>query len=118
MVRIFLREAEFAIAVARHGRAPDDPVYVTGCAFRSIACLCQVLCAINGAYLLNEKGGVAAAESLPRRPDAFRSRVLEALGAIGRGQTAQGLDAIERLLKETQANDMTQDSPAFADHCW
>jgi hypothetical protein len=103
MVRIFLREAEFAIGVARHGRAPDDPVYVTGCAFRSIACLCQVLCAINGAYLLNEKGGVAAADARPRRPDAFRFRVLHALEAIGRVQTVQGLDVIEHLLRETQA---------------
>jgi hypothetical protein len=103
MVGMFLREAEFAIAVARHGRGLDDPVYVAGCAFRSIACLCQVLCAINGAYLLNEKGGVAAADALPRRPDAFRFRVLHALEAIGRAQTAQGLDEIERLLKETQA---------------
>ncbi len=102
-VGMFLREAEFAIAAARHGRGLGDPIYVAGCAFRCIACLCQVLCAINGAYLLNEKGAVAAVEALARRPNAFRSRVIHALGVITNAQTAEGLNVLERLLMETRA---------------
>ena len=103
MVDMFLREAEFAIAVARHGRGLQDPVYVAGCAFRCTACLCQVLCAINGAYLLHEKGAVAAAEALARRPDAFSSGIIHALGAIAGAQTAEGLNVLEHLLMETRA---------------
>ena len=68
----------------------DDAVYAAGCTFRCVACLCQVLCAHNGVYLLNEKGGTVAVEGLARRPDAFRSRVLEAFGGIGSARTQKG----------------------------
>src|SRR5262249_47823879 len=110
MIDTFLWEAEFAIANARHGRALDDAVYAAGCAFRCVACLCQVLCAINGVYLLNEKGGTGAVEGLSRRPDAFRHRVLEAFGAIGSARTAEGLNELDCLVRETQALWLLQDS--------
>ncbi|MBO0763494.1 MAG: nucleotidyltransferase domain-containing protein, partial [Hyphomicrobiaceae bacterium] len=103
VIKAFLWEAEFAIKVARHGRALEDAVYVSGCAFRCIACLCQVLCAVNGAYLLNEKGAAAAVEAFPRRPNGFRPRVMEALGAIARDEPAGALDKLARLLLETEA---------------
>src|SRR5579871_1992046 len=55
LIRTFLWEARFTIENALHGRGRDDPAYVAGCAFRSVACLCQSLFALNGVYLLNEK---------------------------------------------------------------
>lgn len=103
MIRMFLWEAEFAIAVARHSRGLEDAVYVAGCAFRCIACLCQVLCAVHGVYLLNEKGAVAAVEALAARPEGFRPRAMQALGAIARADTDEALDGLARLLSETQA---------------
>jgi hypothetical protein len=62
-----------------------------------------VLFAMNGAYLLNEKGAVAATASLARRPDAFSSRVAAALEAIGTALPADGLQELERLVNETEA---------------
>jgi predicted nucleotidyltransferase len=103
LVDTFLWEAEFALQNARHGRGLEDPAYVVGCSFRCIACLCQVLFAMNGAYLLNEKGAVAATASLARRPDAFSSRVAAALEAIGTALPADGLQELERLVNETEA---------------
>jgi hypothetical protein len=91
------------VEIARHGRGLDDTAYVAGCAFRCIACLCQVLFAINRVYLLNEKGAVAAAAQLARRPDAFASRVAASLHAIGTGRPADGLEELERLVRETEA---------------
>src|SRR5215472_9947142 len=94
LVETFLWEAEFALLNALHGRGLDDVVYVVGCGFRCIACLCQVLFAINQTYLLNEKGAVAATAELGRRPDAFIPRVTAALRAIGSARPADGLQEL------------------------
>lgn len=96
LIRTFLWEAKFAIENALHGRGRDDPAYVAGCGFRSVACLCQCLFALNSAWLLNEKGAAQAAEKLPRRPADFAARVGQAIGA-----GAVGLPALMALVDET-----------------
>jgi Nucleotidyltransferase domain len=103
LVDTFLWEAAFALANARHGRGLDDVAYVMGCSFRCISCLCQALFAINGVYLLNEKGAVAAAADLARRPDAFGSRVAAALQTIGGVRPADGVEELDSLVRETEA---------------
>jgi len=94
LIRTFLREAKFAVENALHGR--DDPAYVAGCAFRSVACLCQSLFALNRVYLLNEKGAAQAVDRLPRRPASFAARVARAIGA-----GAAGMPALMTLVEET-----------------
>lgn len=103
LIDTFLWEAEFTLQNARHGRGLEDVSYVVGCSFRCIACLCQVLFAMNRVYLLNEKGAVAATASFARRPDAFASRVTASLQAIGAARLADGLQELEFLVKETEA---------------
>ena len=80
-----------------HGRGRDDPAYVAGCGFRAVACLNQSLFALNGVYLLNEKGATAAAEKLPRHPpDLCRA------GRGGRSRRgAAGLPRLMALVEET-----------------
>jgi Nucleotidyltransferase domain len=102
IVGSFLWEARFAPENARHGRANDDPVYVTGCCYRCVACLCQVLFAINGVYLLNEKGAVPGAERLPIRPQDFRVRVNGALQKVGIGSAALAVRELEGLVAEVE----------------
>jgi hypothetical protein len=96
LIRTFFWEARFALENAGHGRARDDPAYVTGCAFRSVACLCQTLFALNRAWLLNEKGAVAGVERLAVRPADFAGRVRQAIGA-----GADGLVGLSALIDET-----------------
>jgi hypothetical protein len=96
LIRTFLWEAKFALENALHGRGRDDPAYVAGCGFRSVACLSQSLFALNGAWLLNEKGAVQAVEKLPRHPADFAVRVGQAIGA-----GAVGLPALMALVEET-----------------
>jgi hypothetical protein len=103
IVRSFLWEARFALENARHGRAIDDPVYVTGCCFRCVACLCQVLFAINGVYLLNEKGAVPGAERLPSRPQDLSPRVNGALQKVGIGNAALAVQELEGLVADVEA---------------
>lgn len=74
-----------------------------GCGFRCITCLWQVLFAMNGIYLLDEKGAVAETESLARRPDAFAARVAASLQAMLAGHPSDGLCGLDQLVKETHA---------------
>jgi hypothetical protein len=96
LIRSFLWEAKFALENALHGRGRDDPAYVAGCGFRAVACLCQSLFALNGVYLLNEKGAAQAVERLPRRPADFAARVGRAIAA-----GAEGLPLLMALVDET-----------------
>ena len=96
LIKSFFWEACFALENAAHGRGKEDPAYVAGCAFRSVACLCQVLFALNRVYLLNEKGAVAGVERLARRPADFAARVQRALA-----DGASGLAALQDLVEQT-----------------
>jgi hypothetical protein len=98
LIRTFLWEAKFSLENALHGRGRDDPAYVAGCGFRAVACLNQSLFALNGVYLLNEKGAALAAEKLTRRPADYAARVAQAISA-----GAAGLPALMALVEETVA---------------
>ncbi len=97
LIRSFFWEARFALENAAHGRGrEEDPAYVAGCAFRTIACLCQTLFALNNVYLLNEKGAVEGVDKLARRPANFAERIGQAIGA-----GASGLPTLSALVDET-----------------
>jgi hypothetical protein len=100
LTKKFLWEAQFALENARHGRGRDDVNYVAGCCFRAVASLCQVLCALNGEYLLNEKGAVAFCDRLPGRPQAFAGRVASIYRLLGTGAPAGALEVLEGLVHE------------------
>lgn len=112
LIRSFLWEARFAIENALHGRGRDDPAYVAGCGFRCVACLNQSLFALNGVYLLNEKGATQAAEKLARHPRDFAARVAQAIAA-----GAVGLPALMALVEETAALCTLSPSPPAAGAC-
>src|SRR5258708_19108956 len=78
-------EAEFSLANARKSLDRGDVSYLTGCAFRAVACLCQTLFTINGVYLLNEKGAVVAVDSFARKPPDFARRVTMVFADLGSG---------------------------------
>ncbi len=101
LTRKFIWEAQFAVDNARHGRAGDDVNYVNGCCFRAIASLCQVLAALNGEYLLNEKGAVAFCARLVRHPADFSARVDALYHSAGAGRLEPALDVLDGLVAET-----------------
>jgi predicted nucleotidyltransferase len=82
IVRRFAREAGFAVETAAAAAARGDLVYVSGCLFRSVACLVQVLFALDGRWFLNEKGSVAEAAGLPGAPPGFASEVAAVLSLV------------------------------------
>jgi predicted nucleotidyltransferase len=95
-------EAEFALANARKSLDRGDVSYLAGCAFRAIACLCQTLFALNGVYLLNEKGAVAAVDGFALSPTDFAKRVASLFAELGSGNHAAGLDRLHELIADTR----------------
>ena len=96
-------EAEFALANARKSLDRHDVSYLAGCAFRAVACLCQTLFALNGIYLLNEKGAVAAVGTFARKPANFTQRVTDLFADLGSGAHASGLDRLETLIADSRS---------------
>ena len=96
LVAQFGWESGFALETARTAASRGDIGYVTGCAFRSVACLTQVLFASARRYLVNEKGSVAEASRLPDTPPGFRAGVEGALAALA-ADPAGLIHALDRL---------------------
>ncbi len=94
-------EAAFALANARKSLDRGDVSYLAGCVFRSVACLCQTLFAVNGVYLLNEKGAVAAVGGFARKPSDFAGRIAAIYADLGTGAHAAALARLEVLVSET-----------------
>jgi hypothetical protein len=100
--RRFEWEASFAIANARKSLDHGDVSYVAGCVFRAIAGLCQVLFALNGNWLLNEKGAVAVVDGLALKPADFSRAVAHIYAGLGAGKLVAVLDGLEALVAETK----------------
>ncbi len=78
-----LWEAGFTLDTARKPAQRGDTFYVAGCAFRCVACLVQVLFALNERYFVNEKGSIRAVESFACRLERFSETVADVLGCVG-----------------------------------
>ena len=72
----------FAVGSGRKSAARADVAFAAASLFWAVASLVQMIFALNGEYLMNEKGAVARVESLPRCPANFRARVDGIFGAL------------------------------------
>jgi hypothetical protein len=61
-----------------------------------------VLFALNGSWLLNEKGAVAAVDGFTLKPADFSRRVARIYADLGAGAHAAGLDRLEALVVDTK----------------
>ena len=83
IVERFLWEARFAVDTAAKPAARGESWYVAGALFRSVACLVQVLFALNERYFLNEKGALGEIATFPHLPDRFVEIVNTVFSASG-----------------------------------
>jgi len=95
-------EADFAVRTAHGAAGRGDLAYVSGCLFRAVACLVQVLFALNERWLLNEKGAVREADGLALGPPGFAAEVAAVLGGL-RPDPATLQGALERMAALTAA---------------
>lgn len=102
LLRAFGWEASFALDTAAGAASRGDVAYLAGCAYRAVACLCQVLFALNERFLVNEKGAVAAADRFPRCPPRFAARIADSLTMLAAdpAQLTAVLAALRRLHAE------------------
>jgi predicted nucleotidyltransferase len=92
----FAWEISFSLFIAGKAVAREDVAYAAGCCFRSVACMNQVLFALNEEYLLNEKGAVAVANSFALCPRDYQQRV-ESVFASSASEAKSIMDAITIL---------------------
>ena len=94
------RQASRSPMRARASSAATSPTW-RAAPSAPIACLCQTLFALNGVYLLNEKGAVAAVDGFALSPPGFAKRVAHLFADLGSGKHAAGLDCLQALITET-----------------
>jgi len=103
IIRRFQWEISFSVENAELGLARADHTHIAGCAYRALACLAQVLFALNERYLINEKGALLEAASLPRSLPSLALRVADVWKQIGSSDFRQALSIIRALEAETRA---------------
>jgi hypothetical protein len=104
LINRYLFEAHFSLFIARKAVDGGDTFYVAGCLFRGVACLVQVLFALNERYFVNEKGAVAAIDGCALRPAGFGASVAAMLGQTGAdaGQLRASLQQLGALIDAVQ----------------
>lgn len=96
-------EAGFSLMTGAKGARQGDVAYVAGSLWRATACLCQTLFALNRAWLINEKGAVAAAARLPLAPADFQDRIEAAMARLRPDLLHDALAILAELDREVQA---------------
>jgi predicted nucleotidyltransferase len=100
----FAWEISFSLFVAKKAVVRVDIAYAAGSCFRSVACMNQVLFALNEEYLLNEKGAVAVANNFVLCPQNYQQRIESAFANLA-VETQSIVDAIATL--ETIEHDLS-----------
>jgi hypothetical protein len=100
LIRRFQWEILFSIENAQTAVARGDQSYIGGCAFRSLACVAQVLFALNRRYLINEKGALGAAAQFPLTVGDLAERAMRVWHAIGACAFDPAVDALESIGRE------------------
>jgi len=101
----FLDEAQFFLAIAEKAATKGDITYVTGCAYRTTACLLQAIFGLNRQWLLNEKGALALAATFAKRPKDLKPRLEAAFAGLSTeaANLQHALRIIADLANETRA---------------
>ncbi|MGY4568681.1 nucleotidyltransferase domain-containing protein [Bradyrhizobium sp. USDA 3256] len=102
LVRRFQWEAQFSIENAELALPRGDSTHIAGCAYRALACIAQVLFALNGAYLINEKGALAQAANFPVTVRELSGRVAQIWQQIGAAEHAAALQMLRAIESELQ----------------
>jgi hypothetical protein len=87
-------EVLFHIQNAEIAAKRREQTHVAGCAYRALACIAQVLFAVDRRYLINEKGALTEADTFPQTIVRATQTVSQIWDLIGR----RDFDSALRLL--------------------
>jgi hypothetical protein len=99
----FQWEISFSADNAELALARGEQTHVAGCVYRALACVAQILFAVNEQYLINEKGALQEAANFPRTIPTLMSNVAEIWRLIGEQQFVSALATLrgmDRSLRE------------------
>lgn len=104
IIGYFMFEASFSLMFAKDNVEKDDISYVTGHCYRSIACLNQVLFAMNEQYCINEKKAVRMIDGFNLKPQDYKKRIDEMITLLSSNveSTKQAVGMLEELIGETE----------------
>ncbi|WP_201004514.1 nucleotidyltransferase domain-containing protein [Paenibacillus glycanilyticus] len=104
IIQRFYWEAGFSLENGYKGIYKNDLAYIAGCCFRSVACLNQVLFAVNETYFMNEKGASAIVDSFAVAPSHYSRRVNEIFTFITEDpdRLKNALNLMRELIEETE----------------
>ncbi|MEP7134944.1 MAG: nucleotidyltransferase domain-containing protein [Chloroflexota bacterium] len=102
LIQKFAWEIDFALQTGRKSIARNDVAYAAGCCFRSVACMLQVLFALNEEYWLNEKGALLIADKFRIRPVNLKERIEAAFALLSaHGESiARAIEVLEGVNQE------------------
>jgi Nucleotidyltransferase domain len=103
LIRRFQWEILFSIENAELGAARLEQTHVVGCVYRTLACIAQVLFALNERYLINEKGALKEAASLPLTLPELMERVADIWQFAGDGDFETAVAILRELQQELEA---------------
>ena len=103
LIRRFLWEALFSIENAEVAVSRSDPTHIAGYVYRSLACIAQVLFALNERYLINEKGALEEAETFPATLPELTDRVADIWQFVGDREFDDALAILRELHDEVKA---------------
>jgi hypothetical protein len=101
LIRKFQWEILFSIENAEIAVQREEKTHIAGCTYRALACVAQVLFALNERYLINEKGALQEAAELPLTIPRLMEKVASVWRHLGNGtyeSTLATLRNIERQL--------------------
>lgn len=90
-------EVGFAIENAEIAARRAERTHIAGCAYRALCCAAQVLFALNGRYLINEKGAVAEAATFPITVDGLSEAEAGIWSDIGSGDHEAALHRLRSV---------------------
>jgi hypothetical protein len=103
LIRRFAWEILFAIENGELAAARDEQTHMAGCAYRALACVAQVLFALNGRYLINEKGALEEAATFPLTIPNLMGLTTQVWRLIGPGDFRRALATLRAIERQLQA---------------
>lgn len=100
LVRRFHWEARFSIDNARSACGRGDHTYIAGCVHRALCCVAQALFAVNRRYLINEKGALPQAQTLPVSIPMIGERAQRIWAALGAGELVDAIALTQQMAGE------------------
>jgi hypothetical protein len=108
----FQWEIRFSIENAELAVSREEQTHIAGCTYRALACLAQVLFALNEHYLINEKGALPEAAGFPLTISGLARSVTQVWEHIGNGKPTAALAILRAIDRELQALTETRPNDA------